>query len=63
MGKLTKDKKMEIVKRVLDRECLSGDLGGRTLEISEYLDILVFKSQCRRMGIRGLKDLQLSCNN
>lgn len=57
MRKLTRTDKMEIARRTLDKMCLSGDLLGKTLELSEYLDILIVKEQCSRMGIRGVKSL------
>ena len=48
---------MEIARRTLNKMCLSGDLLGKTLQLSEYLDILVVKEQCSRLGIRGVKSL------
>ena len=57
MKKLKKVEKMEIVRWTLNKMCLEGDLLGKTLELSEYLDILVVKEQCSRMGIRGIKSL------
>lgn len=57
MRKLNRTEKMEIARRTLNKMCLSGDLLGKTLQLSEYLDILVVKEQCSRLGIRGIKSL------
>lgn len=59
MKRISRVEKMEITKRTLDRLCLSGDLLGKTLKVSEYLDVLVVKEQCSLMGIRGVISLRV----